>query len=447
MDITKDPIPELVRKIAVPASIGIFFHTMYNVVDTYFAGKISTDALAAMSLSFPIFFMIIAMASGISQGSTALISNALGEKDEIKAQTFSLQAISFGLILSVVLSIGGLLASPALFEFLGASDEYLVISMQYMTIILYGAVFFVTQSILNASLSAQGDTKTFRNLLIIGFLLNCVLDPWFLYGGLGLPAMGIRGIALATVMIQIVGCIYLIYRLRKTKLWADLDLSRMTPHASFFGDIAKQGIPAGLNTMTVAIGIFVITWFAANFGKEGVAAYGIATRVEQIALMPTIGLNIALLTITGQNNGAKLFDRINAAWKKTMGYGLAMMVAGGIGIWLLATPLMDAFTDDQTVIRIGAEYLRIAAITLPSYVILFQTVYMLQGLKRPMYALWIGLYRQIVAPYLVFSYLAFHLDWKLDGIWWGVFLVTWSAAIVTLFYGRLVLRRIIAGSK
>ena len=97
-------------------------------------------------------------------------------------------------------------------------------------------------------------------------------------------------------------------------------------------------------------------------------------------------------------------------------------------------------------VDIGSEYLRIAAITLCSYVILFQTVFMLQGLKRPMYAVWIGLYRQIVAPSLVFYLLAFVLDWKLKGIWWGIFLVTWSAALFTLFYGRLVLTKI-AGDK
>ena len=103
---------------------------------------------------------------------------------------------------------------------------------------------------------------------------------------------------------------------------------------------------------------------------------------------------------------------------------------------------MRIFSSDLTVVRIGSEYLRIASVTLCAYVFLFQTVYMLQGLKRPMYAVWIGIYRQIVAPYAVFYLLAFHLDWKLQGIWWGVFLVTWSAAIVTLFYGKRVLRKV-----
>jgi Na+-driven multidrug efflux pump len=158
--------------------------------------------------------------------------------------------------------------------------------------------------------------------------------------------------------------------------------------------------------------------------------------------LPTIGLNIAVLSLTGQNNGAKRLDRVSKAYRTTLTYGLIMMVIGGTMIYVFARPLMAFFTEDQTVVRIGVEYLHIASITLCSYVILFQTVFLLQGLKKPMYAIFIGIYRQIVAPVIVFYFLAYFLDWKLDGIWWGVFGVTWSAALITLFYGRYVLHRL-----
>lgn len=440
MDITKDPIPELIRKIAVPASVGFFFSTMYNVVDTWCAKLVSTDAQAALALSFPIFFIIIAMGTGISHGSTALISNALGERDHDKAQLFSLQAISFGAIFAVFLTIFGLWATPWMFRFLGAEGEYLEVSVAYMNVILLGTVFFLLQSILNSSLNSQGDTKSFRNVLIAGFLLNVVFDPWFLFGGYGLPAMGIRGIALATVVIQVFGCVYLAVKLARTELWKNFSPRCFLPRAGVFREIAGQGFPASLNMISVAVGIFIITKFVSHFGKEGVAAYGIATRVEQIVLMPTIGLNIAVLTLVGQNNGARLFGRVRETWLVSLKYGLAIMAAGGVIIFFGGEWLMGIFSSEPAVVRIGAEYLRIAAITLCAYVFLFQTVYLLQGLKRPMYAVWIGIYRQIVAPYAVFYLLAFYLDWKLDGIWWGVFLVTWSAAIVTLFYGKLILR-------
>ena len=444
MDLVADPIPRLIRQIAFPASVGFFFNTMYNVVDTYFAGLISTEGLAALSLSFPIFFILIAVGTGVSQGATALISNALGADKRDEAFLYFLQSISFGIILAIGLMIIGLVITPSLFQLLGAKEEYLKLCTDYMNTILLGTVFILLQSIINAALNAQGNTTIFRNVLIIGFLLNLVLDPWFMFGGFGLPPMGIKGLALATVVVQLIGGVYLIAAVTKSRLWQPLHWREMIPKKQHFKDIAKQGFPASLNMMSVALGIFVITWFISRFSTAGVAAYGIATRVEQIILLPTIGLNIAVLTLTGQNNGAKRWDRVREIWIQSTKYGITMMLIGGVILFAACTPLMAFFTQDQQVITIGTDYLKIAAVTLCSYVILFQTVFMLQGMKRPMYAIWIGLYRQILAPCLVFYLLAFVLEWKLFGIWWGIFLVTWSAALVTWFYGRWTLNRIAA---
>jgi putative MATE family efflux protein len=442
MDLVRDPIPTLIRQIAVPASVGFFFNTMYNVVDTLFAGMHSTDALAAMAASFPIFFIIIALGSGVGQGTTALIANSIGEGRPERAHHYTLQSLSFGFVVSAVLTVAGLWAAPALFRLLGAEDQYLELALEYMNTILLGTVLFLGQSILNGTLNARGDTRTFRNVLIAGCLLNCVLDPWFMFGGLGLPAMGLRGIALATVLIQLLGFIYMLGRVRHTDGWAGCPWRLLKPSRVHYRELAAQGFPASLNMLTIALGIFVITWFISRFSKEGVAAYGIATRIEQIFLLPTIGLNISMLSISGQNNGARRFDRIREALNVTLKYGLIITLTAGVLLLVGGELMMGWFTRDAEVVEIGAEYLRIAAITLPSYVVLFQTVWMLQGLKRPIYGLWVGIYRQLVAPGIVFWLLAFQLDWKLPGIWWGIFLVTWSAAVFMGWFGRWKLREV-----
>lgn len=442
MDLVNDPIPKLVRHIAVPASIGFFFNTMYNIVDTYFAGRISTDALAAMAASFPIFFIIIALGSGIGQGTTALIANSLGENDPEKGHHYTLQSVSFGIGTAFILTLLGLWSAPYLFRFLGAEERYLDLSLAYMNVVLLGTVAFLLQSILNSTLNALGDTKTFRNVLIVGFLMNCFLDPCFMYGWLGLPAMGIRGLAVATVLIQILGSCFMLYRVRHTRIWRGFHWRLIKPDSHMYREIAIQGIPASLNMLTVALGIFVITWFIGRFSKEGVAAYGIATRVEQIFLLPTIGLNISILSLTGQNNGARRYDRIREALNTTTRYGVVMTLISGVLIYFGGASFVDLFTDDNSVKAIGGQYLRVAAITLCAYVILFQTVFMLQGLKRPLYGLWVGLYRQLVGPGIVFWLLAFKLRWGLPGIWWGIFSVTWSAALFMLWFGRWKLRRV-----
>ena len=447
MNITEDPIPHLIRRIAVPASVGFFFNTMFNFVDTYFGGQISTDALAALSLSFPVFFIILSVGSGTGQGTTALIANAIGAGDEEKGRTVFVQAILFSLISGFVLTVAGFIAAPALFRILGAEGAYLDIALDYMNWIVAGSVFFLLQMTLNSVLNAKGETRVFRNTLIGGFVMNCILDPWFLYGGLGVPAMGIAGIAIATVVVQLAGCIYIFAHVRKTNLWTNVSAANFRPNKRVLREIVGQVLPASLNMLTVALGIFVITWFVSRFSKEGVAAYGIATRIEQMILLPTIGLNFAVLTLVGQNNGARRLDRVRKSWMTTMKYGLAMMLAGGAVLYFTRAPLMRAFTEDAEVIQRGVDYLGIATITLCAYVILFQTVFMLQGLKKPMYGLWIGIYRQIVAPVIVFNFLAFTLAWGLWGVWWGIFAVTWSAALFTLFYGLVVLRRLEAEAR
>jgi len=441
--LTTQPIAKLIRQIAIPVSIGLFFHTMFNVVDTFFGGLISTQALAALSLSFPVFFIIIAMGSGFSVGTTALIGNALGAGDRDEARLFGIQGISFGILLSFIMTWVGVYASPYLFSVLGASDEYLATCLIYMNTIFFGTVFFIMVYMLNAILVALGDTRSFRNFLIGGSLLNIILDPWFIYGGLGMPPLEIAGIALATVLIQMSGVVYLAIRVYGTGLVSNKSIRDILPKPSYFKEIARQGFPAGLNMITVGVGIFVITYFISKFGKEAVAAYGIATRVEQIVLFPTIGLNTATLTIVAQNNGARLFGRIKETLSTALRYGGILMCLGTMGVFLLAEQLMGLFTSDGKVVEIGATYLRIAAFVFYAYVILYVNVAALQGIKRPMYAIWIGLYRQIIAPIIVFYSLTQILDFGLMAVWWGIFSVTWSAALITFFYARRLLREVI----
>ena len=440
MNLLEVPIPMAIRRIAVPASVGFFFNTMYNFVDTYCAGLISTDALAALSRSFTVFFMLITAGSGLSQGTTALMANALGRGDRDEARGLLAQAVVFAVGIGLVLSCVGWVVAPSLFRLLGAKDAYLGAALAYMNVILWGGVFFILQMTLNAALTAQGNTRVYRNVLVGGFFANCLLNPWLMYGWTGLPALGISGIALATVIVQVAGSWVMWVVIRRGGLGEALRGKDFMPRAAVLRRIAGQAGPAALNMLTVALGIFVITWFVSKFSKEGVAAYGIATRIEQMVLLPTIGLNFAVLSLVGQNFGAGNLGRVREAWRTAVKYGVVMMALGGGVVAVLRAYAMQWFTKDAEVIRLGHDYLGVAAVTLCAYPILFCTVFMLQGLKKPMFGLWMGLYRQIVAPLVVFNLLAFGLGWKLWGVWWGISLVTWSGALFTLWWGSRTLK-------
>lgn len=433
--LTTDPIPQLTWRIALPMSVGMFFNTMFNVVDTLCAGWLGTEALAALSLSFPIFFLVIASGSGLSQGSTALLANALGADRLDDARRLFAQSLLFAIVAGLMLSLLGWLAAPWLCQQLGAEGEYLRTVLDYLNVILAGGVFFLLTMILNAALSAQGTTWVYRNFLIVSFVANALLNPLLMWGFAGIPALGVSGIALATVLVQIGGVLFLGSHVRKLPYCESLRIQDFRPDATLLRRIAGQGIPAALNMLTVALGVFVITWFVKHFGKEAVAASGIATRIEQIVLMPAIGLNTAVLSIVGQNHGAGLHHRVREAWITNVKYGAGLMLLGGLIIGLLREHAMRLFTDDPIVIGHGRDYLLSATFTLAAYPILFVTVFAMQGIKKPAYGLWMGLYRQLLAPAVIFQTLAFTLAWGTWGVWWGICIVNWSGALFALYWG------------
>jgi putative MATE family efflux protein len=440
-DLTTRPISEVIRQVAVPSSVGFFFNTMFNVVDTWWAGRIDTHAQAALALSLPVYFIITALAGGIGTGSTALMGSALGARDRDKASLVAVQMLGFGLLASIALAAFGLIFSPAIFGWLGARGDYLAICLSYMNPIFACNVVTMSVFLFNAVLQSQGDTKSMRNTLILMASLNVVLDPWFIYGGFGLPAMGLAGVAWATIVLQGIGGVYLLIKTRRTGLLKTDKGRNFIPRLKIYGEIAHQGFPAALNSMTVALGFFVIFRYVSGFGPEASAAYGIATRIDQVVLMPTIGLSIAALTITAQNYGAGKIDRIRENFRKNLLYGAYLLIPLSVPILLFAGPLMRIFTQDPAVIAVGAGYLHIDAFTLYGYVAIFVPTSVLQGMKRPMFAIWLGLARQVVIPFILFTLFTQVLGYPITALWLTIFAIVWVSAAVALWFARKTIHK------
>lgn len=438
-DLITPPIPRLVARLAVPASLGMFFNTMFNVTDTLFAGMLSTTALAALSLSFPVFFLAIAIGSGLGTGITALIGNALGQGRREEAALLAAQGLVFCALAGLALTAAALGAAPWLFGLLGASGDYLATALSYMRVILAGSTLFILTFALNGLLQARGDTRSFRNFLAAGFVLNIGLDPWFIFGGLGMPALGLAGVAWATLLVEALGVAYLGRQVMKRSILRRCQPRHFLPQGRIFAQIAYQGFPASLNMLTVALGVFVLTYYIKEYGPQAVAAYGAAVRLEQIVLLPTIGLNVAVLTLTAQNNGAGRLDRVRQALSQALFHGAWLMALGGVALFFAGRPLMSLFTSDPLVLAHATAYLKVAAFALYGYVILFSSVSLLQGLKRPLYPIFMGAARQFILPVAVFHPLVFVFGLPLSSVWIGLFFIVWASALVTIFVARRAL--------
>lgn len=440
-DMTKGPISGHIKKIAIPASIGFLFNTLFNVVDTFYAGQLSTDALSGLTLSFPIFFIIIAVASGFGNGLSALLSNALGKKDKQLFHTYIFHALIFGIVFAILfITVIPLVIEPY-FNITGAVGIAKENGIAYTNMIFMGGGFFVFNFILNAILQSQGNAKPFRNYLMLGFFLNLILDPLFIFGWFGLPEFGTVGVAIATIIVQGVGTLYLAYKVITSELFEHSLLTIKQWSFKKMKDLIFQGLPASLNLATVALGIFIINYYVLEYGDQlAVAAYGSALRIQQIALLPTIGLNFAIITIVGQNFGSKQMDRVYETKNNALKYGLVIAGIGGMLVFIFAPQLIAIFNDTQRIIDVGTLYLRIDTIGFLAYVFINVHVSTLQGVKKPSYGLWIAIFRQL-SPVFVFPFLAEIMGLGLSGVFIGIVVVNWTATFIILGVTTHILKK------
>jgi len=438
--LTTDPIGKLFLKIAVPASIGTIFQTLYNLVDTYFAGKISPLAIAGIAQTFPVYFIIIAMGVGLSIGSTSLIANALGEKNEGKASLYLAQSILLSIFVALAVTILGITFAPYLLKFMNTNESTLILSLNYINIVFLGSVFFFIQITVNSSLTANGDTKSNRNVLIFSFFLNIILNPLFIFGYGFIPAMGIKGIALSTIFSQFVGMSYILYKVYLTNLKNYLYLKCFIPKTNLIKEVLSQGMPASAGMMMISFGIYIILFFISQYGDLAIAGYGTAIRYEQIFLLPVLGLNTAVLAMAGQNFGAKNFNRVEEIYNKALKYGCGLMIIAGFIIYFTAEFAVGLFTNNDEVIKNGTIYLQITSLMEPIYPIFFISNALIQALKKAIIVMFLSLFRMVILPFLTLSFLIFYLESDLEFVFWGLLIVNYFFGIFLLIFTKILMK-------
>ncbi|MDC0977086.1 MATE family efflux transporter [Pelagibacteraceae bacterium] len=441
MNITKDSIWSLLIKITVPASTGSLFMTFYNLVDTFFAGKISPEALAAVAKSWPITFIALAISIGVQAGTQSLISNSVGAKENKLASLYVAQSITLAIIISIFVTLFGLNFSEFLLKIMGSSQESIILTREYLDIIFYGSIIILVQLSLNGTLAAQGDTKSYRNILIISFFLNIFLNPLFIFGYGIIPAFGIAGLAISTLIAQGVGVLYLIYKVYCCKLKKFLYLQCFIPKINLLINLFKQSVPIMFTMLMIMFGVFNIFYFVGQFGELSTAGYGTAVRIEQVLLLPVIGLNTAVLTIAGQNYGAKFFNRIKEVYGKALFFGSGFMIIAGVIIYLSSSLVISFFTTDQEVIRSGALYLKVAALIGPIYPVFFITSALFQALKLAIYSLYMTIIRLTLIPFLSLWYVINIRGGEYQDIFYTIMVTNWLMGLAVLSFIPFLLRK------
>jgi putative MATE family efflux protein len=427
-DLTQGPIKVHLIKLAIPASMGMMFDTLYNLTDNWFAGMISDNALVGLSIASIVFILLIAITIGLQSGTSAMVAPDFANKNHSQVKTWIANSIGIGLLMSIVILMLGINFADNLMGLLSKDSIAKSEAWDYLFIIILGNGAYAISSVCAGALIAMGNTVIYRNVLIAGFFGNLVLNPLLTFG-LGL---GIKGLALATVIIKVASAVYLFIALKgKTKVysWPQFELKRW--QASL-----KQILPSSFNFLTIIIGAFIIVAFIGRFGSEAVAGYSVALRIEQVLLLPVLGLSSAVMALVGQNFGIQAFDRIQETFRQTLKLGL-MISFIFIPIMIFAGPLlMGFFTDNEKIIATGTLYLRADAAAFYGYVVVFTCVAVLQAIKQPNFPLIVGILRQLLLPTLVNYVLIIHLGYPLPYLFWSIVLIVLVSAAIMYWYTK-----------
>ena len=445
-DLTTGPMALHFRTLAIPAAFGMLFTTLYNVVDVYYAGLLSTEAQAGLAIGYQAFFILMAVGFGLSSALSTLVSNAKGSGNAAEAQRYVVQGLAFGGVITASCMVIGWFLGPELIVLVSEPGAYRDAAMGYFYWLIFALPGFLLAYGGNGILQAHGDSRSMQRALMAAFIANIGLNPLFMFGLPGVwSGMGFNGIAAATIISQTGVMVYILVRIFQLEVMQSVQINAFQPNKDSFRKIFAQLLPAGSAMIIMFISGFVVQFALKTFGGHAVAAYGVALRIEQILLLPVLGMTGALLPIAGQNFGAQKYDRVREALKYCWGVGFAMTALATPILFFGGTFVMALFSNDPDVIRAGSSYLRVDAFLFPIYMMLFSINSLLQAFKQAIWTLWISVYRQgFAVAFFVWVFISF-TDFGVQGVWFGIAAAVTSGWVLSLIILRNVARTQIGG--
>ena len=426
-DLLNDPIVPTLKKMTVPMIFGMITLMMFNIVDTFFISLLGTEPLAAVSFTFPVTFTVISLAIGLGIGTSAVIAKALGSNNIEEARFDASIALLIAVVMVVCLSLFGYLFISPIFKLLGAGEQVLPLIHEYMSVWFLGSVFLITPMVGNSVLRASGDTKTPSIVMGGAGLINAVLDPVLIFGFGPIPAFGIKGAAVASVIAWSVAVVIILYLLAVKKGLLSLNANNQTPLRSI-RKILKIGLPAAGANMLTPVAMAVMIAMVAHHGPEAVAAFGVGSRIESIASLVVLALSMTLPPFISQNFGAGKLNRVKEAYTTTLKFVMIWQFIIYLLLIAFSGVISELFGKEQMVI----DVIKLFIFTLPlSYglqgiIILSNSSF--NALHKPMNALILSVIRLFIF-YIPFAYVG-NLYAGLPGLLIGAALGNLFTAII-----------------
>jgi putative MATE family efflux protein len=428
----QNPVRRTLFQMAFPMLAGTLAMNTYNLVDTWYVSRLGTLSLAAMGLTFPVVSFFTFIAAGIGTGVTTLTSHALGRKDFASASKMITHGFLFILALSLFLAVFGALTVAPIFTPLGADAQTLPLVMRYMKTWYFGAIFMAFPMMGNGILIALGESRMASLFMLTGAVLNVVFDPIFIFGWLGMPALGIQGAALATVLAQAVTSYWLFYLLSKKYGLLKIKLPNLGEFFATLKEILKFAIPGSISMMLMPISVAVLTALISQHGHVAVAAVSAASRVEMFAFVVPMSLGMSLVPFISQNFGADRIDRVHEARQLSIQFALIYGLMIALIFFFTAPWLARLFTKDPEVLRLFSLYVRTVAFGYGMMEVHRYCGFVLTGIHRPVLATLLNMIRVLVLL-LPLSFLGSH-HIGIQGVFIGRLVTDLSAGIIGIAF-------------
>lgn len=356
---TEGPIWKRMTWFALPLLLGNLFQQMYNMVDSLIVGNyLGSSALAAVSSSGSLTFMLIGFLSGIFSGAGVIVAQFFGARDEEGVSRAVHTTVAFGLVAGVVITVAGAVLSPRILLWMGTPDSVMPDSVAYLRIYFAGALGLIMYNVFVGILQAVGDGRHPLYYLIASSVINLVLDILFV----GVWHTGVGGAAMATILAQFISAVLCMIQLLRTRECYRLHLAKIRFDRRILGRIIRLGLPSGVQNSIIAFANVVVQSHVNAFGQMAMAGYGAYTKVEGFVFLPISAFSMALTTFVGQNLGARQYARTRQGARFGILAAAGMAEAIGVVLFIFARPIIAAFDSTPEVVQFGVEKARTAAL-------------------------------------------------------------------------------------
>jgi putative MATE family efflux protein len=439
LDLGKEEIFPLILKMSWPSIVAMTAMSVYNFIDTFWLARLSSQALAALTICFPIQMIFAAIGVGTGIGAGSFSARMFGAGKNLQAKTTAGQIFPLSFFFGLIMIISVLFWGNAILLSFGAFDEIMPLCHDYLYIIVFSSPFLFFSMMANNLLRAEGRPHLSMYVVLIASISSAILDPLLIFGIGPFPRMGIKGAALAAVIAQFVACIFSVYFLQLKTSKYELKWKYMIPNYSIINAIYSTGLPSIAINLIVSLVLVIYNHVLAGFGALAVAALGICFRVTGLATMVLFGFGFGLMPIVGFSSGARLFQRLKDSVYVALKVSFLFAVVASILLEIFAPQIIGLFSQDISLTALAIPALRIHASALLFIAPIIIFINMFMGLGKGTLAMFLLLIRDAIAfiPLLIILPLYFGIT----GAWLALPLANLIALFAVLYWAKKEIKR------